>query len=116
MIATWRDSWFENGTRLLYLVPRAFVDAILPLDIDPSPRQISRVFIGRVELISPEVLKDVGEALAANDRAALGKRGRFLRPIADRMLARSTRLERAAMTDRLSSAFDWWLRLPSPCS
>jgi hypothetical protein len=32
MVETWRHSWFEEGSRLLYLVPRQFVDAVLPLD------------------------------------------------------------------------------------
>jgi hypothetical protein len=36
MVATWRDSWFEEGLRVLYLVPREFVDRVLPLEIEPS--------------------------------------------------------------------------------
>ena len=40
MVDTWRDSWFEEGTRLLYIVPRATVDAMLPLEI--TPRQSKR--------------------------------------------------------------------------
>jgi len=29
MVETWRDSWFEEGTRLLYIVPPEFVNTIL---------------------------------------------------------------------------------------
>ena len=36
MVETWRDSWFEEGTRLFYIVPQASIDAILPLDITPE--------------------------------------------------------------------------------
>jgi len=44
MIETWRDSWFEEGSRLLYIVPARFVDAVLPLCLlytSPSPRDLS---------------------------------------------------------------------------
>ena len=50
MIDTWRDTWFGEGTRLFYIVPRAAIDAILPLQIDPNPTEIVRVFVGRIEL------------------------------------------------------------------
>jgi hypothetical protein len=50
MVETWRDSWFGEGMRLLYIVPRAAVDAILPLDIEPRPAQVVRVFVGRLDI------------------------------------------------------------------
>ena len=37
MIETWRDSWFQEGMRIFYLVPRQTVDAVLPLKIAPAP-------------------------------------------------------------------------------
>ena len=40
MLETWRDSWFEDGTRIFYIVPRTSVDAILPLTITPAPTDI----------------------------------------------------------------------------
>jgi hypothetical protein len=30
MVETWRDSWFEEGTRLFYFLPQVTVDRILP--------------------------------------------------------------------------------------
>src|SRR5438876_590654 len=33
MVETWRDSWFEEGSRLIYVVPRGFLDKLLPLTI-----------------------------------------------------------------------------------
>lgn len=116
MIATWRDSWFEEGTRLLYVVPSAVVDTILPLDIHPHPREVTRVFIGRVEVITPVILQDVRQAFAASDRPALDKYGRFLRPIAERLLPGSTPGERATLEHRLSSDFDRWSRFPATCN
>jgi hypothetical protein len=50
MVETWRDTWFAPGTRIFYLVPRAIVDAVLPLQIDPQPLDVTRVFVGRIEL------------------------------------------------------------------
>jgi hypothetical protein len=84
MIETWRDSWFEEGTRLFYIVPPRAVDAILPLEIQPTPLQVSRVFVGRMELITPALVDTVREAVARGDRRALAKYGRFLAPIAKR--------------------------------
>src|SRR6185436_14521622 len=87
MVDTWRDSWFEEGTRLLYIVPRATIDAMLPLDIKPRPIETARVFVGRMELITPATTADVTRALETRDRAALLKYGRFLLPIAQRITA-----------------------------
>jgi hypothetical protein len=81
MIQTWRKSWFEEGSRLFYIVPSSFVDTILPLTITPAPAQTVRVFVGRLELISPATQKAVRAALAAKDDATLAKYGRFLEPI-----------------------------------
>ncbi|MGA2343975.1 MAG: hypothetical protein ABSG29_12355, partial [Steroidobacteraceae bacterium] len=44
MVETWRDSWFEEGSRLIYIVPTSAVDAILPLQVEPAPLQTARVF------------------------------------------------------------------------
>ena len=88
MVDTWSDSWFEDGTRLFYIVPAPLVDAILPLDITPAPESVSRVFVGRLELVTAATLTELESALRRNDTAHLAKFGRFLQPIADRFLAR----------------------------
>jgi hypothetical protein len=90
MVATWRDSWFEEGTRVFYVLPSRAVDAVLPLTITPAPAAIARAFVGRMELITPASLVQVQSALATNDIAALERHGRFLGPIADRLAARMT--------------------------
>jgi hypothetical protein len=87
MFETWRDSWFEEGSRLLYIVPREFVDRVLPLSINPTPAQIVRVFVGRMELVTPATQHAVEQALATNDRAALASYNRFLVPILESMIA-----------------------------
>jgi hypothetical protein len=82
MIETWRDSWSEEGTRLFYIVPRNTIDSALPLDITPAPTEIERVFVGRMELITPAVQEEVRRAVDAKDQHSLEKYGRFLEPIA----------------------------------
>jgi hypothetical protein len=79
MIETWRDSWFEEGTRIIYLVPRAMVDAVLPLRMEPAPAAVERVFVGRVELLAPW---RQAQMLAASEPAPLASVGRFLEPFA----------------------------------
>ena len=63
MVDSWRGSWFEQGTRLFYIVSGDAVDAILPLQIDPQPVEVKRVFVGRIEIVTPETLHEVKVAL-----------------------------------------------------
>jgi hypothetical protein len=81
MLETWRSTWFDEGSRLFYIVPSSFVETVLPLSISPAPGQIVRVFVGRLELVSPTTRKAVTAALAAHDKTTLAKYGRFLEPI-----------------------------------
>jgi len=85
MVDTWRDSWFEEGSRLIYIVPSRFVDEILPLQVQPPPAQTARVFVGRIELITPATKRSVQDAMAANDRSVIVRYGRFLDPILKRI-------------------------------
>jgi hypothetical protein len=80
MVETWRDSWFEEGTRVLYVYPRDQVDTLLPLSIEPKPSATDRVFVGRVELLSPWTQQTIRTAMTAGDVATLTKFGRFLDP------------------------------------
>jgi hypothetical protein len=81
MIETWRSSWFEEGSRLIYILPSSFVDSVLPLTIQPAPASTVRVFVGRLEIITPATQEAVAAALAAHDNATLARYGRFLEPI-----------------------------------
>jgi hypothetical protein len=54
MIATWNHTWFaEPGTRVFTIVDRAWLDQVLPLEIKPTPKNIERVFVARLEIVSP---------------------------------------------------------------
>src|SRR5436309_10160532 len=90
MVETWRASWFEEGSRLLYIVPTAFVDGVLPLSINPAPARTVRVFVGRLEIVTPATQKAVQSALAAHDSATLKIFGRFLGPIMETMIQKES--------------------------
>lgn len=99
MVNTWKDQWFEEeGTRVLYLLPRSWTDRALPLTISPAPANIVRVMVGRAEMILPETERELrrqvtlyskGDAAArAQSIAAVKKLGvdRFLEPAVRKML------------------------------
>jgi len=96
MVETWRDSWFEEGTRLIYIVPTRAVDAFLPLHVDPAPAQIARVFVGRIELITPEITHMVEEAMTTGNWPAIERYGRFLDPILNRIAADNAAMKNLA--------------------
>lgn len=98
MIETWKDSWFEEGVRVFYILPRRTTDEVLPLTVEPRPRETVRVLVGRSEVVTPEMEKAVrGEvdrlrspsAATRNAAAeALRQHGRFYEPILKSVLAR----------------------------
>lgn len=54
MVNTWQNLWFASeGTRVLYLLPQAWTDKTLPLQVSPRPDRIVRVMVGRSELVVP---------------------------------------------------------------
>ncbi len=54
MVATWQGHWFrEPGSRILAILPRKYVEAVLPLTITPKPRKVERVFVARFETLPP---------------------------------------------------------------
>ncbi len=81
MVATWGDSWFEEGTRLFYFLPTSLVDPILPLEIRPAPMHVARVFVGRMEIFTPTLKREIKDAIAQGDSSVFAKYGRFLNPL-----------------------------------
>ena len=90
MLETWKDSWFEEGSRLLYIVPTSFVEKVLPLSISPAPAETTRVFVGRLELVSPGTQQAIETALDNGDEPALAKYNRFLEPMLQILEQRET--------------------------
>lgn len=87
MVETWRDSWFEEGSRLIYIVPSRAIDAMLPLQVEPAASQTARVFVGRIELVTPETKRSVEEALIKGEWPTVDRYARFLEPILARISA-----------------------------
>ena len=114
MIKTWRDSWFEEGLRVFYLLPRKTTDEVLPVQIEPRPAELVRVLVGRAEVITPEMeksveqqiglLRDSSPQVREAARQAIQKYGRFSEPILKRLLARETNAEVRAEIERLIEA------------
>lgn len=96
MVKTWRDSWFEEGLRVFYIVPRRATDAILPITITPAPNELVRVLVGRTEIITPEMEQAIQSSAklylegTAESRAAALKAvapyGRFAEPVIRQMM------------------------------
>jgi hypothetical protein len=54
MVDTWTRSYFRGlGLRVLYVVPRAWTDRLLPLSLQPQPVELVRTLVGRVEVLTP---------------------------------------------------------------
>jgi hypothetical protein len=97
MIKTWRDSWFEEGLRVFYIVPRKVTDAILPLTIEPQPSELTRVLVGRIEIITPEMEKEIESSLSDSSRdlkdvaEEISRRhGRFAEPVLKALLEKTS--------------------------
>jgi hypothetical protein len=53
MVDTWSRSYFRTmGMRFLYVVPRTWTDALLPITITPAPASLVRTLVGRVEVLT----------------------------------------------------------------
>jgi hypothetical protein len=54
LVQTWWTSYFEaDGLRVFWTVPTTTTDRILPLTVNPPPRKIVRVLVGRSEILRP---------------------------------------------------------------
>lgn len=69
MLDTWQVSYFQSeGLRLFFIVPRAWTEARLPLAISPAA-DITRVMVGRIELVSPHQRRALEALLNVPDSA-----------------------------------------------
>ncbi len=70
MVKTWSSAWFgEEGTRVLYLLPTDLTDELLPLKVEPKPDALTRVLVGRHDVLTPEREKQI-DALVTQHREA----------------------------------------------
>jgi hypothetical protein len=98
MVNTWRTSYFQTeGVRVLFVLPRESTDALIPMTVSPAPRELVRVMVGRLELLTPERERAAERAvldLAASDPTTRGRayeflrgQGRYVEPILRRVLS-----------------------------
>jgi hypothetical protein len=72
MLQTWWDSYFMHpGLRALWIVPENFTRAVLPLTVEPPPREQTRVLVGRSELLTPEFERDLLKQFAQGEQSPL---------------------------------------------
>jgi hypothetical protein len=72
MLRTWELSYFKSpGLRFFYIAPNAWVNKVLPLQVTGAPVKITRVMVGRIELIS-DTQKQALARLAAGPAPDLG--------------------------------------------
>jgi hypothetical protein len=102
---------------VFYILPSKAVDAILPLEVRPAPARTVRVFVGRMEVVTPADEEAVEQAVTRADSTTLERYGRVLGPITDRLLARTTDRDAAShLRAAANSAFTSYVRrLSSVC-
>lgn len=88
LLDTWEQSYLKTpGLRVLYVLNRDEVERILPMNITPAPRELTRVFIGRVEVLTEsEEQKLFQDVLNEGEKFHVGRLGRMAHPIANRLL------------------------------
>ncbi len=68
MLQTWWRSYFERpGLRAFWIVPERVTTGILPLTVDPAPRQQVRVLVGRSELLTPAFERELVKKIALTE-------------------------------------------------
>jgi hypothetical protein len=104
MVNTWAHSYFQtDGIRVLFVLPQSCTDAFIPMNVEPEPRKIVRVMVGRLEMLSTERQRTAEAAIAklvsrdSSERALayrfLHEQGRYVEPIV-RHVAKTTNDEK----------------------
>lgn len=109
MVGTWQGDWSEDGLRVLYVLPDAETDALLPITIEPEPDALVRTMVGRLEIITPERVAAMWDAIHSLPPDALERplmRSRFAEPTLVHMLANSSDPQQQARLGALISLFD----------
>jgi tetratricopeptide (TPR) repeat protein len=105
MVNTWSSSYFRtDGLRVLFVLPQRWTDEFIPLQILPQPKQVVRVMVGRVEMLTPQrerLAEQAVRQLGSSDAVARKKafeylrdQGRYVEPVLRRVL-RTTQDEQA---------------------
>lgn len=100
MLNTWRSSWFEEGLRVFYIMPRKTTDTIIPIEINPQPAGLVRVLVGRTEMVTPEmennvttqlkILSDPSITVRETALKEINRYGRFVESILTQILSHTS--------------------------
>jgi hypothetical protein len=101
MVNTWRASYFQtDGVRVLFVLPQSWTDTFIPMTVSPAPKQLVRVMVGRVELLTTDrerMAEDAVRNLTGGDGRKsqnafrfLHDQGRYVEPIIRRVLRTTT--------------------------
>jgi hypothetical protein len=87
MVDTWEHGYLKvPGLRLLYILPKAEVDEVLPLTMTPAPEKLVRAFVGRIEvMLDTEESQLLDRILREKDQFNLSSLGRFAEPMLRRV-------------------------------
>ena len=105
MVATWRDIWFgEAGTRVFAVLPTAWVDEKVPLRISPAPDKTVRVYVARLEILTPgreQGLTDLLSGKEPVESAAARLKSLELGRFTEGALGRAQQLQSTWLANRL---------------
>ena len=95
MLETWRLSYFESeGLRIFFVLPQAWTEAHLPLSIS-TPADVTRLMVGRVELVTDRQRAQAGPAGCASGRGLPEVAAYFEDPKALKLLQAGTHSQAA---------------------
>lgn len=108
MIDTWEQGYLKvPGLRLLYILPEAEVNQILPLSVSPVPSEIRRSFVGRIELMTDVQEQMILTAIKRHGSSYnVGSLGRFAEPMLRRIKQIHSKDETSADRDLVSRNID----------
>jgi hypothetical protein len=101
MVSTWTNSYFRTeGIRVLFVLPQSWTDSFIPMAIDPEPKEVVRVMVGRVEMLTPHreqlaetAVRELADGDPVKRARAFGflhEQGRYVEPIVRRVMKTTT--------------------------
>src|ERR1017187_3223084 len=102
LLNTWEVSYFKStGLRVFFLVPRAWTDFYLPLDIS-VPADLNRVMVGRIELVTPAQRDGLQEIARASTNEISQTAGQLVAGFYGRLLSAITNQTSAVQMQRFN--------------
>jgi hypothetical protein len=105
MANTWEKSYFHTpGIRILYIVPNIETEKILPLRVTPTPKELVRTLVGRVEIMTHSQEQEYLKMLATeNVISPLDEFGRFYDPKLRRLLSIAKEQQLFEVIDKINT-------------